>query len=93
MCLNCGCGILADNHGDPLNITLSRLQLIASHNESSATEQARNILATLDGKITRQNPLGDDKIEAKLKRIKQETKPKAEYVERTREKRLKAKRD
>jgi hypothetical protein len=85
VCLNCGCGNLTDNHGDSLNITLSRLRLIAQRNDSTMTKQATNIAATLFGEITKTKPLGDDKIEISFKRIPAEPKPQeAKYVDRTR---------
>lgn len=87
MCLNCGCGEPGDNHGDPLNLTRSRLTLIATRNKSSLKIQAMNILATLLGDITKENPLGSDKMEVKLTRIKVKPEMKAEYVKRTRTKR------
>jgi hypothetical protein len=85
-CLNCGCGIFHDNHGDPMNITRSRLSLIASHNDSTMREQAKNILATLLGYIDEKNPLKDDKIEINVKRIKVKPETEVKYVERKRTK-------
>lgn len=86
MCLNCGCGKFNDNHGNALNLTRSRLSLIASSNDSTMREQAKNILATLLGYIDEKKPLGDDKIEIKLSRLKVKPEMKAEYVGRTRTK-------
>lgn len=82
MCMNCGCGVFNDNHGDPLNITRSRLSLIAAHNDSSMREQAKNILATLLGYIDEKSPLKDDKIEISVKRIKVKPEMEAKYAER-----------
>lgn len=86
MCLNCGCGEFNNNHGDPLNITRSRLSLIASHNDSTMREQAKNILATLLGYIDEKSPLKDDKIEIKLSRIKVKPEMEVKYMERKRTK-------
>lgn len=84
MCLNCGCGELSNNHGYAMNITRSRLAVIAHENLTSMEDQAINILATLRGEITTKKPRGDDKIVVTLKRIKGKPETKAEYVPRTR---------
>lgn len=86
MCLNCGCGEPGNNHGFAMNITRSRLLLIAAHNNSSLKKQAVNMLATLLGYISEKEPLGDDKIEVRLTRIKVKPEMKAQYVGRTRTK-------
>ena len=94
MCLNCGCGEPTTNHGDPLNITLSRLRLVAQRNHSTLYDQAVNILATLIGDIKKSNPRGKDKMEVKkIYRTKVAPKMEAKYVDRTREKRIKANSD
>lgn len=91
MCLNCGCGELNNNHGDPLNITLSRFRLVADRNHSTLKDQAVNILATLFGDIKKTDPRGKDKMDVK-KIYRTRVKPEMEvrYVGRRREKRIKA---
>lgn len=69
-----------------MNITRSRLSLIATHNDSTMREQAKNILATLLGYIDEKNPLKDDKIEISVKRIKVKPETEVKYVERKRTK-------
>lgn len=91
MCLNCGCGQFSNQHGDPLNITRSRLALIAAHNNSTMKEQAVNILATLLGYITEKEPREKDQIIVKITRIKAKPEMKVQYVKRTRERVPKAK--
>lgn len=56
MCLVCGCGHPYDNHGDAMNLTKSRLNLMASRNQISPLEAAENILGTIKGAITPENP-------------------------------------
>lgn len=43
MCLSCGCGRPADQHGSPDNITLDALQRAADAAKISPDEAARNI--------------------------------------------------
>lgn len=68
MCLTCGCGNATSQNGDPLNITLSRLRLIAIRNNMTMDQVACNILATVRGLIDRNHPLGLDVIKAKVTR-------------------------
>lgn len=86
MCLNCGCGEMSTNHGDPLNLTLSRLALIATRNGITLKQTAVNILATLMGEISKKDPRGDDKIEVRLTRTRVKPEMEAKYVERRRTK-------
>lgn len=83
-CLNCGCGEISNTHGDPLNITLGRLRLIAQRNKSTMKDQAVNILATIEGEIKKTKPRGSDEITVKLTRHVVKPKMEARYVERSR---------
>lgn len=80
MCLNCGCGNWLDNQSDPLNLTLSRLRLMALRNNSTVEDQAKNILATVLGYITKREPLGYDEIKVKIERLTKEAPTKATYI-------------
>lgn len=91
MCLNCGCGEISNTHGDPLNITWSKLRLIAERNNSSMKDQAVNILATLLGYIKKTEPRGEDEITVRITRIKVKPKMEAQYVPGAKLRRLKKK--
>lgn len=57
MCMNCGCGVPDDRHGDPANITAADLQRAGDANGQSLAETVRNIAATqeqMEGKGGRQ---------------------------------------
>lgn len=82
MCLNCGCGEISNTHGDPLNITLGKLRLIALRNKSSVEKQAENIIATLRGVIKKTEPRGEDEIVVKVVRHKIKPKMEVKYVPR-----------
>jgi hypothetical protein len=73
MCLDCGCGELHNNHGNPLHLTIGRFKLIASLNDRSMYQTALIIVATLIGLIKKDNPLGTDTLKGDPKRI--EVKP------------------
>ena len=60
MCLNCGCGKPSDTHGNPLNLTMSRLKLTADRDGKTVKEAAMNIVATVLGKLDDRHPLGND---------------------------------
>ena len=83
MCENCGCGQPSNTHGQPLNITYSRLKLVADRNNSTPLEQAINMVATLQGVISSTHPRGDDEITVKVTRTKVKPKMEARYVERS----------
>lgn len=82
MCLNCGCGEVSNMHGDPLNITLGKLRLIALRNNSTMEDQAENIIATLRGIISKEEPRGEDRIVAGVFRRKVKPKVEVQYVPR-----------
>lgn len=54
MCLDCGCGELESNHGDPAHLTIAALQAAADASGVSLAVAASNILRTVTG------TLGDD---------------------------------
>jgi hypothetical protein len=78
MCLDCGCGELHNNHGNPLHITIGRFRLVSQLNNKSMYQTALTIVATLIGLITKKNTLGTDKLVGDPKRVevKPETEPK-----------------
>lgn len=80
MCLDCGCGKLFDNHGNPLHLTIGRMKLIAKLNNKSLHQTALTILATLIGEINSRNPLGTDKLEGEPKRIKVKEEKHVQYA-------------
>jgi hypothetical protein len=80
MCLDCGCGKLHDNHGNPLHLTIGRFKLVAALNKRSLHQTALIILATLIGMINPKNPLGHDKMEGEPKRIKVEPEKTLKYA-------------
>jgi hypothetical protein len=80
MCLDCGCGEMHNNHGNPLHLTVGRFKLIARLNDRGMLATALIITATLLGLINKRNPLGSDKIEGEPKRIKAEPERKPTYV-------------
>lgn len=47
MCLDCGCGIAGDDHGDPRHITIGDLAAAADASGVSPMQAAINILTTL----------------------------------------------
>lgn len=81
-CCNCGCGDWTTNNGDPLNLTLSRLRLMALRNNSTVEDQAKNIIATVMGYITQREPLEYDEIKIDIKRLKKEAPTESRYVPR-----------
>jgi hypothetical protein len=47
MCLSCGCGEPNENHGDPRNITMQKLEEAAEAANISTQEAAQNIVEGL----------------------------------------------
>jgi hypothetical protein len=80
MCLDCGCGELHNNHGNPLHLTIGRFRLVSQLNERSMHQTALIILATLIGMITKKNTLGTDKLEGEPKRVTVKPEREAKYV-------------
>lgn len=80
MCLDCGCGKLYDNHGNPLHLTLGRFRMIANLNKRSMYQTALIIVATLIGLINSRNPLENDKLEGDPKRVKVEPEKHVQYA-------------
>lgn len=83
-CLDCGCGEILNNHGDPRHITWGKFRALAQLNHKSMKQTALIILATLLGIIKSTDPLETDVIEGEPKRIKVEPEKKAVYVPRIR---------
>jgi hypothetical protein len=48
MCLSCGCGEPNENHGDPRNITMQKLEEAAEAANISTQEAAQNIVEGLE---------------------------------------------
>ena len=46
MCMNCGCGLPHDDHGNPANITAEDLARAGEANDQSLRESAQHILET-----------------------------------------------
>lgn len=86
MCLDCGCGKPHDNHGLITHLLRGRFKSIADLNGKSMAQTAAIIYGTLTGLITEEKPLGDDKMEMRLTRIKVKPEMKAHYAERRRTK-------
>lgn len=80
MCLDCGCGEMHNNHGNPLHLTVGRFKLVADLNKRSMLKTALIITATLLGLINKKNPLGSDKIEGEPKRIAAEPEKVVKYM-------------
>ena len=80
MCLNCGCGEPSNIHGDPLNITLGKLRLIALRNNSTMEKMAENIIATLRNIINKENPRENDQIVVGVFRRKVKPKQEVQFV-------------
>ena len=80
MCLDCGCGKLHDNHGNPLHLTIGRFKLIANLNNKNMYQTALTIVATLIGLIKRDNPLGTDILKGDPKRIEVKPEKEARYA-------------
>ncbi len=55
MCLSCGCGEPQENHGDPRNITMQKLEESAEAANISAEEAARNINEGMQAKKSSQS--------------------------------------
>ena len=47
MCLSCGCGEPNEDHGDPRNITMQKLEEAAQAADTSTQEAAQNIVEGL----------------------------------------------
>lgn len=86
MCLDCGCGKVHDNHGNNLHILRGKFKSIADLNGRTMSQTVAIIYGTLMGLITEEKPLGDDKMEMRLERIKVKPEMKANYVSRRRTK-------
>ncbi len=43
MCMNCGCGVPEDRHGDPANITATDLRRAGEANGQTLEETMRNL--------------------------------------------------
>ena len=56
MCLNCGCGEPADDHGKPANITIRDLRDAAAANGQTLHESAQHIIDTV-AMYERQGPV------------------------------------
>lgn len=69
MCLNCGCGEINKNHGDPMNLTMNRLRLMSIRTGKTVEELAANIAATVFKKIAYDKPLRGDTILLKITRV------------------------
>lgn len=80
MCLDCGCGELHNNHGNPLHITIGRFKLVAQLNNKSMYQTALTIVATLIGLITKKNTLGTDTLKGDPKRVETKPEMEAKYV-------------
>ncbi len=53
MCLSCGCGEPNENHGDPRNITMQKLEEAAKAANISTQEAAQNIVEGLESSGSR----------------------------------------
>jgi hypothetical protein len=49
MCLNCGCHDAHDDHGNPANITMDKMQKAADASDISVEKAADNIKSGLTG--------------------------------------------
>ncbi len=49
MCLNCGCGVPEDRHGDDANITAADLRAAADANGQTMDETVQNLTTSLSG--------------------------------------------
>jgi hypothetical protein len=47
MCLSCGCGEPNEDHGDPRNITMQKLEEAAQAGETTPEQAAQNIVEGL----------------------------------------------
>jgi hypothetical protein len=48
MCMNCGCGLPHDDHGNPANVTADELRQAGDANGQSLRESAQHILETVE---------------------------------------------
>jgi hypothetical protein len=48
MCLSCGCGEPNENHGDPRNITMQKLEEAAQAGDITPEQAAQNIVEGLE---------------------------------------------
>lgn len=56
ICLDCGCGLLADRHGDAGHLTIDDLQAAAGASGVSIVRAAANILQTVTGTLSDNDP-------------------------------------
>jgi hypothetical protein len=50
MCLSCGCGEPNEDHGDPRNITMQKLEEAAQAGETTPEQAAQNIVEGLESR-------------------------------------------
>jgi hypothetical protein len=48
MCLSCGCGEPKENHGDPRNITMQKIEEAAQAGDITPEQAAQNIIEALE---------------------------------------------
>lgn len=48
MCMNCGCGLPHEDHGNPANITAEELRQAGDANSQSLRESAQHILEAVE---------------------------------------------
>jgi Putative phage serine protease XkdF len=61
-CLDCGCGLLADRHGDGRHLTIDDLQAAAEASGISLVRAAANILQTVTGTLCDNDPEPDGPV-------------------------------